>query len=78
MATEPHATTPIDPRLPLNALVEEHPELLGVLHRFGLDTCCGGGLPLEEAARRHGLPLAQLLEALEAALETDPGLPTVR
>lgn len=37
-----------------------------VFRRFGLDTCCGGDLPLEEAARHHGVDLDRLLAALEA------------
>jgi regulator of cell morphogenesis and NO signaling len=51
----------------LNALVDRLPETLPVLQGFGLDTCCGGALTLEQAAERHGLDLRQLLEALRAA-----------
>ncbi len=35
-----------------------------VLLDRGLDLCCGGDLPLAEAARLHGLDLAELLDAL--------------
>lgn len=62
----------IDPVTPLNELVEGSPLLLPVLHRFGLDTCCAGSLPLEEAARRHGLAVEQLIRALDEALR-EPG-----
>lgn len=71
MARKHRADTPIDPQLPLNALVERHPRLLQLLHRFGLDVCCGGGLPLEEAVRRHGLLLDDVLGALEEGLRAD-------
>ncbi len=62
----------IDPATPLNELIEHAPRLLPVLHRFGLDACCGGALPLEEAARRHGLVVTDLLGALDEAL-SEPG-----
>ncbi len=37
-----------------------------VFQRFGLDCCCGGELPVAEAAGRHGVDLEGLLEALDA------------
>lgn len=36
-----------------------------VFRRFGLDTCCGGDVPLARAAEIHGVDLDQLLDALE-------------
>ncbi len=53
----------------LNEIVARYPETLEVFQRFGLDTCCGGALPLVVAAEHHGLPLATLIEALEARVE---------
>jgi iron-sulfur cluster repair protein YtfE (RIC family) len=35
-----------------------------VFNRLGVDTCCGGGLPLESAAREANVPLDDLLAAL--------------
>lgn len=62
-----NTTTPaIDARETLNELVARAPAALAVLHRFGLDTCCGGALPLAVAAQHHGLELAELLAALAA------------
>lgn len=58
----------IDLTTPLNRIVERHPPLLEVLSAFGLDTCCGGALPLETAARRHGIDPDELQRALEATL----------
>lgn len=52
----------------INDLVRLHPETLPVLQRYGLDACCGGPLPLAEAARRHGLALDELLGAVRAAV----------
>jgi iron-sulfur cluster repair protein YtfE (RIC family) len=57
----------IDPDATLNELVAAEPRLLTVLHRYGLDICCGGALPLREAARRHELGLEEFLAELGLA-----------
>jgi regulator of cell morphogenesis and NO signaling len=54
----------IDPSLTISEVVRRYPAALGVFNARGLDTCCGGGLPVAEAAARHGLDLAELLAAL--------------
>ena len=59
----------IDPEATLNDLVAAAPKVLAVLHRYGLDTCCGGALPLREAARRHELSLDDFLAELGVAVE---------
>ena len=59
----------IAPDAPLNLIVAHFPQTLPVLQRFGLDTCCGGALPLHTAAQHHGLDLAELLAALSAEIE---------
>lgn len=56
-----------DPATTLNELVAAEPKVLPVLHRYGLDTCCGGGLPIREAARRHELSLDELMAELSVA-----------
>ena len=53
----------------LNAIVAHYPQTLPVLQRFGLDTCCGGALPLHTAAQHHGLDLAEVVAALRAEVE---------
>lgn len=53
----------------LNAIVARYPQTLPVFQHFGLDTCCGGALPLHTAARHHGLDPAEVLAALRAELE---------
>ncbi len=57
----------------VNELVQAVPGALPVLHAFGIDTCCGGDLPLEEAARRHGIDLEEITAAIRPA--TEPPLP---
>lgn len=51
--------------LTVNDLLRETPAAAAVLNRLGIDTCCGGSLSLAEAAASVGLPLAQLLAALQ-------------
>lgn len=51
----------------LNAIIARYPQALSVLHRFGLDTCCGGALPLNTAAQHHGLNVDEVLNALCSA-----------
>jgi regulator of cell morphogenesis and NO signaling len=49
----------------VNEIVAARPETLPVFKRFGIDTCCGGGLALAEVARRHRIEFMVLLAALE-------------
>jgi iron-sulfur cluster repair protein YtfE (RIC family) len=71
--TRIHDTTnaTIDTTDPLNAIIARYPQALPVMKRFGLDTCCGGALPLRTAAQHHDLDLAELLAALRAAIEEE-------
>lgn len=55
--------------LTVNDLLRETPSAAAVLNRLGIDTCCGGSLSLAEAAASVGLPLAQLLAALQQPTE---------
>lgn len=48
----------------VNEVIRLAPEAVTVFGRYGIDSCCGGGLPVEEAARRHGADLDELLRAL--------------
>jgi regulator of cell morphogenesis and NO signaling len=50
----------VDLQLTISEVVRRYPTALGVFNARGLDTCCGGGLPVAEAAARHGLDLAEL------------------
>jgi regulator of cell morphogenesis and NO signaling len=67
MTTE--TLTIITPAEPLNAIVARYPQTLPILQRFGLDTCCGGSIPLGTAAEHHGLDLDELIGALREAAE---------
>ena len=58
----------IDTSVSVNEMVARHPETVPVFNRFGLDTCCGGGAPIAEAARRDGADLDELVKALADAM----------
>lgn len=49
------------------------PASAAVFNRLGVDTCCGGGLPLDQAARQAGVELSELLEALAPVLPQATG-----
>ena len=53
-------------------VLHSHPATAAVFTRFGLDTCCGGVLTVEEAAHRHGLDSVALCAALRAAIDSAP------
>ena len=57
----------IDTTMSVNEIVARHPGMMPVFKRFGLDTCCGGGAPLAQAAQRDGANLDELVKALVAA-----------
>ena len=47
------------------------PVAFNVFNAFGIDTCCGGAVPLRDAALQAHVPLATLLAALDAAIGED-------
>ena len=56
----------IDPSVTVRETIARHPETKAVFERFGLDTCCGSGVPIIDAAHRDGADLDALLVALRA------------
>jgi iron-sulfur cluster repair protein YtfE (RIC family) len=63
------STTNIDIVATVNEIVAQYPDTIAVFNRFGIDSCCGGGVPLADAARRDGADLDALLAALQEAIE---------
>lgn len=55
----------------LNTIVARYPQALTVLKSFGLDTCCGGALPLSVAAEHHALELVLVMNALQEEVTGD-------
>jgi len=62
------ARRPIDPAWTINELLRGEPASAPVLNAFGVDTCCGGGDTIAEAAAGAGLDAAELIAALTDAL----------
>jgi len=53
-----------DPTPTVNDLIARYPETVATFNAFGIDACCGGAVPLDEAAARDGAPVEALLDAL--------------
>lgn len=58
----------LDVSTAVNDVLKQYPETVSVFNAFGIDACCGGAASLREAARRHGVDLAELLAALQTAV----------
>lgn len=61
-------TLSIDQELSVNEVMKRYPVTMGIFNRFGIDTCCGGNASVTEAARRDGVDLDSLLEAIRDAV----------
>ena len=62
-------TTPeITLDMTVNSIVETSPETLPVFQSYGIDTCCGGALPVAEVAAKHKLDSEKLLKDLQYAV----------
>lgn len=47
--------------LTINEVIEFWPAMAATIEEDGIDTCCGGGLSIEEAAKEQNKDLADLL-----------------
>jgi DNA-binding MarR family transcriptional regulator len=59
----------IGPHLTVNDVLLRYPETTSVFDEFRIDACCGGAIPLETVASRHGIDLDALLGALEQSVQ---------
>ena len=64
---DPAQADDLDCSLTIAAMLERYPATLDVFNRFGLDSCCGGGLSIEAAAKAHKIDSAVLCSALRDA-----------
>ena len=53
--------------LVVNDCIKLYPNTIGVFTEFNIDSCCGGAVSIEEAARRDGAELDALMTALNGA-----------
>ncbi|HEU0078240.1 MAG TPA: DUF542 domain-containing protein [Longimicrobiaceae bacterium] len=53
----------------VNEIIRLWPGTVEVFNRFGIDACCGGAVPVAEAAERDGADPEALRRALDAVLE---------
>lgn len=53
--------------LVVNDCIKLYPRTIGVFTEFKIDSCCGGAVSIEAAAKRDGADLGALLKALERA-----------
>ena len=53
----------------IEEIVRRFPESLSVLQKHRIDLCCGGRLPLRDAARKHHVDLEELLRELRETVE---------
>lgn len=51
----------------VNDCIKLFPKTIGVFTRFNIDSCCGGAVSIEAAAKRDGADLSALLNALNQA-----------
>jgi regulator of cell morphogenesis and NO signaling len=57
----------INADMTINEIITMYPETVSIFNRHGIDSCCGGALPLAEVARKHRLDFIALLAELEQA-----------
>jgi regulator of cell morphogenesis and NO signaling len=55
----------IDPQSSIGSLAKNHPQIISLFDRWGLDYCCGGRMPLAKAVETINIPLNEALVILE-------------
>lgn len=56
----------VDVRWSVNDTLLRYPRSAAVFDAFGVDSCCGGGASLDQAAHAADVPLDDLLVSLES------------
>jgi len=52
----------------VNDAIRLYPRTIGVFPQYKIDSCCGGAVSIEAAAKRDGADLDKLLKALNEAV----------
>jgi len=58
----------ITPDSKVGEIAAQHPMATQVFSRHGIDFCCGGGVPLEQACTQRGLETPQILAEIDRVL----------
>jgi regulator of cell morphogenesis and NO signaling len=53
----------------INEVIKKYPATIKVFNDYRVDSCCGGGAPIEVTARRDGVDVDGLVRALNTAVE---------
>jgi len=57
----------------INDVIRKHPETIKVFNEYKVDSCCGGGAPIETTAKRDGVDVETLVIALNVAVQVAEG-----
>ena len=57
----------------INDVIRKHPQTIKVFNKYKVDSCCGGGAPIETTAKRDGIDVDALVKALNAAVQVAEG-----
>ena len=71
--TTANTTIQLDCALSVNDTVERYPATSVIFDAYGIDTCCGGGISVEEAAKGASVDPRQLCSELEEAVRIAAG-----
>lgn len=66
--TTANSHPPLDCSMSVNDMIARHPETAEVFNAYGIDTCCGGGASVQNAARDSNVDAALLCGDLDAAI----------
>ena len=58
----------------INDVIRKHPETIRVFNEYKVDSCCGGGASIETTAKRDGVDVDPLVNALNAAVQVAAGV----
>ena len=53
----------------INDVIKKHPQTIKVFNEYKVDSCCGGGAPIETTAKRDGIDVETLVNALNVAVQ---------
>jgi regulator of cell morphogenesis and NO signaling len=66
-AREEPAMETITGTMIINDVIKKYPQTIKVFNDHKVDSCCGGGAPIETTAKRDGVDVEGLLKALNEA-----------